>query len=158
LVIGERLFVTSSYGVGAQLAALAGGKATEVWANDSSLTSQYSTPVEQGGFLYGTHGREDVGVAELRCVEAATGKVRWTKPGYGVAHVILAGDKLLINGVGGRLALAKVNSAKYEELSSYELVQDETRALPALSNGRLYVRTSSGGGNLYCLHVAEFAE
>ena len=153
LMIGERLFVTSSYGVGAQLATLAGGKATQVWANDESLTSQYATPVVHGGFLYGTHGREDVGVAELRCVEAATGKVRWTKPGYGVAHVILAGDKLLIVGVSGRLALATANPAKYEELSSHELVQDVTRALPALSNGRLFVRSGSRGGKLHCLQA-----
>jgi outer membrane protein assembly factor BamB len=154
LVLGDKLFVTSSYGVGAQLATLAGGKATEIWANDESLTSQYSTPVEHGGFLYGTHGREDVGVAELRCVEAATGKVRWTKPGYGVAHVILAGDKLLIVGVSGRLALARANPARYEEVASHQLVRDVTRALPALASGRLYVRSGSGGGQLHCLQVA----
>jgi hypothetical protein len=153
ILAGNKLFVTSSYGVGAQLASFDGAAAKEVWANDESLTSQYSTPVEHQGFLYGTHGREDVGVAELRCVEAATGKVRWSKSGYGVANVILAGDKLLIVGVGGRLALASANPAKYEELSSFELVSDVSRALPALSNGRLYVRSGSKGGKLHCLVV-----
>ena len=109
------------------------------------------------GFLYGTHGREDIGVAELRCVEAATGKVRWRQPGYGVAHVILADDKLLIVGVRGRLALATANPAKYEELASHQLVRDVTRALPALAGGRLYVRTGSGkaGGQLHCLAVGQ---
>jgi hypothetical protein len=134
---------------------LDGGSAKEIWANDESLTSQYSTPVEHKGFLYGTHGREDVGVAELRCVDAATGKVRWSKSGYGVANVILAGDKLLIIGVGGRLALANANPAKYEELSSHELVSDVSRALPALSNGRLYVRSGSKGGKLHCVEVGK---
>lgn len=153
ILAGNKLFVTSSYGVGAHCAAFDGAAAKEIWANDESLTSQYSTPVEHQGFLYGTHGREDVGVAELRCVEAATGKVRWSQTDYGVANVILAGDKLLIVGVGGRLALANVNPTKYEELASHELVSDVSRALPALSSGRLYVRTGSKGGKLHCIEV-----
>jgi outer membrane protein assembly factor BamB len=153
LVLGDKLFVTSSYGVGAKWLQLAGTKATAVWANDESLTSQYATPVAHNGFLYGTHGREDQGVAELRCVEAATGIVRWREPDYGVAHVLLAGEKLLIVGVGGRLALANVNPAKYEELASHQLVEDVTRALPALAAGRLYVRSGSRGGRLHCLQV-----
>lgn len=155
LVLGGKLFVTSSYGVGAQLASLDGATAKSVWANDESLTSQYATPVEHQGFLYGTHGREDQNQRfnELRCVEAATGKVRWRQADYGVAHVILAGDKLLIVGVGGRLALAKANPAKYEELAAHQLVSGVTRALPALSGGRLYVRSGSGGGQLHCLQV-----
>lgn len=153
LVLGGKLFVTSSYGVGANCCTLDAAKAKSLWANDDTLSSQYSTPVELDGFLYGAHGREDIGVAELRCVEAATGKVRWSKAGYGVANLILADDKLLIVGASGRLALAKANPAKYEELAAHELVQDVSRALPALANGRLFVRTGMGGGKLYCLKV-----
>ena len=153
LVLEGRLFVTSSYGVGAHCAVFDAAATKSLWANDDTLSSQYATPVEHNGFLYGTHGREDVGVAELRCVEAATGKVRWSKAGYGVANLILADDQLLIVGVRGRLALAKANPAKYEELASHELAQEASRALPALASGRLYVRTGSGGGELHCLAV-----
>jgi outer membrane protein assembly factor BamB len=153
LVLGGKLFVTSSYGVGANYAVLDVAATKSLWANDDTLSSQYTTPVEYNGFLYGTHGREDIGVAELRCVEAATGKIRWSKTGYGVANLILADDKLLIVGARGRLALAKVNPAKYEELASHELALDVSRALPALASGRLFVRTGSGGGVLYCLAV-----
>ncbi|MCI0361543.1 MAG: PQQ-binding-like beta-propeller repeat protein [Planctomycetaceae bacterium] len=169
LVSGGKLFVTASYGVGARYAALdaAPNAATSaalnsataktIWGDDDTLSSQYATPVLHNGFLYGTHGREDVGVAQLRCVEAATGKVRWNQEGYGVANVILAEDMLLIVGARGRLALAKASSAKYEELASCELVQGVSRALPALSGGRLYVRTGSGkqGGKLHCLGVSD---
>jgi outer membrane protein assembly factor BamB len=152
LVFGGRLFATASYGIGAYYAPLSAGS-EPVWTNDDTLSSQYATPVESGGFLYGTHGREDVGAAELRCVEAATGKVRWSKPGYGVANLILAGDKLLIVGARGRLALASASPTKYEELASHQLAGDVARALPALAAGRLYVRTGSGGGQLHCLAV-----
>ncbi len=156
LIFGGKLFVTSSYGIGGRLSPL-DSASKSLWADDDTLSSQYATPVEHNGFLYGSHGREDVGVAELRCVEAATGKVRWSEAGYGVANLILADDKLLIVGVSGHLALAKANPAKYEELASHKLVQDVSRALPALAGGRLYVRTGSGqsGGQLYCLAVGQ---
>jgi outer membrane protein assembly factor BamB len=163
LVLGGRMFLTSSYGVGALFsefdtkAAQPAAKITvqEVWANDDTLSSQYATPVEQGGFLYGIHGREDVGEAELRCVEAATGKVRWSQPGYGVAHGILADGKLLIQSVEGRLALAAADPAKYRELAAFQLTRNPTRALPALAAGKLYVRSGSGGGELICVQVGK---
>jgi hypothetical protein len=122
------------------------------------MSSQYATPVERDGFLYGIHGREDVGVAELRCIEAATGKVRWKKSSYGVAHLILAGDKLLIQKSDGQIALAAADPEKYRELATARVSPGPTRALPALSNGRLFVRSGSGGGELLCLQVGAQAD
>jgi outer membrane protein assembly factor BamB len=155
LVFGGRMFLTSSYGIGALYSRFDTAGSQEVWANDDTLSSQYATPVEQGGFLYGIHGREDAGEAELRCVEAATGKVRWSQPGYGVAHLILADGKLLIQTVKGRLVLAAADPAKYRELAAFDLTREPTRALPALAAGRLYVRSGSGGGELICVQVGK---
>ncbi len=158
LVFDNKLFTTSSYGVGAALASLDGKASKPIWSNDDTLSSQYATPIEHNGFIYGIHGREDVGVAELRCIEAATGKVRWSKSGYGVAHLILAGDKLLIQTTDGRLALAAADPAAYRELATAHIASGPTRALPALSRGRLYVRSGSGGGELICLEIGTLAE
>ena len=158
LVFGGKLFTTASYGIGAVLASLDGAGARTIWSNDDTLSSQYATPVEHEGFLYGTHGREDQGVAELRCVEVATGKVRWTQPNFGVAHAILADGKLLLQTADGRLALAAADPAKYRELASAQVAQEPTRALPALAAGQLYVRTGSGGGQLLCFRVGNAAE
>jgi outer membrane protein assembly factor BamB len=155
LVLGDRLFVTASYGIGAELATLNRSEAKKMWANDESLSSQYSTPVEHNGFLYGNHGREDVGVAELRCVELSTGRVAWSKKDYGVAHLIVGGDKLLIQKVDGQLALATADPTSYRELASARVAPAPTRALPALSNGRLFIRSGSGGGELTCLTVGD---
>jgi outer membrane protein assembly factor BamB len=158
LVVGGKLFVTASYGVGAALASLDGASAKPIWSNDETMSSQYSTPVEHNGFLYGIHGREDVGVAELRCIEAATGKVQWSKTGYGVAHLILVGDKLLIQKADGQIALAAADPATYRELAAARIVNSPTRALPALSGGRLFVRAGSGGGELICLEVGKLGD
>lgn len=155
LVFDGKIFLTSSYGVGAVAAKMDAALPQNLWANDETLSSQYATPIEHGGFLYGIHGREDIPPAALRCVEAATGKVSWSQDDYGVAHVILAGDKLLIQGVEGRIALAAANPAEYRELASAEISKGPTRALPALANGRLYVRAGSGGGEVLCLEVGK---
>lgn len=155
LIFDGKLFVSSSYGVGAELASLDSTTAKKIWANDDTMSSQYATPVQHNGFLYGIHGREDIGVAELRCIEAATGKVRWSKTGYGVAHLILAGDKLLIQKSDGQICLAAADPAKYRELATARVSSGPTRALPALSNGRLFVRSGSGGGELICLEVGK---
>lgn len=155
LIVNKSLFVTASYGIGAVFAKLDRGQAQIVWKNDDVLSSQYATPVEHEGLLYGIHGREDVGVAELRCVEEATGNIRWRVPGHGVAHLIVAGDRLVIQKVDGWLALAEASGAAYRELAKAQVATQPTRALPALAAGRLYVRTGSGGGELICLDLAE---
>jgi len=153
LLFDGKLFTTASYGVGAELAALDGASAKPLWSNDDTMSSQYATPLVHNGFLYGIHGREDVGVAELRCVEVATGNIRWSKSGYGVAHLILAGDKLLIQKADGHIALAATDPAKYRELAAARVTAGPTRALPALAHGRLYVRSGEGGGELVSLEV-----
>lgn len=155
LVFGGRLFVTASYGIGAVSARLERGQAQIDWKKDDVLSSQYATPVEHQGLLFGIHGREDVGVAELRCVEAATGNIRWRVPGHGVAHLILAGNHLVIQKVDGWLALAEASGTAYRELVKVRITREPTRALPALADGRLYVRTGSGGGELICLDLAD---
>ncbi len=156
LVFGDLLFVSSSYGVGANLSQINGDNVKKLWANDDVMSSQYSTCVYRDGFLYGTHGREDYQNGELRCFEAKTGKVKWTVPGFGVAHTILVGDQLLLLGVEGRLRLAEVNSEAYRELASAEISTDVTRSLPALSNGKFYFRENAGqGGTLICLPLAK---
>ena len=152
LVADGKLLVTASYGVGAGLYQLAGGSAREVWANGDSLSSQYNTPVIDRGHVYGIHGREDVGTASLRCVELATGKVKWSQDGFGCAHAILAKDKVLLVGVEGKLTLISANPNKYDELGALEVGRSPLRALPALSGGKLIVRTSAGGGGeLLCI-------
>jgi outer membrane protein assembly factor BamB len=155
---GDKLFVSASYGVGAVLARIGAGEAKTVWSNDESMSSQYTTCVYRDGCLYGVDGREDVGEANLRCIDAKTGKVVWSEDGFGVAHVILAGDKLLAVSNDGRLVIAEAAPTAYRKLAGATLFEEPgavVRALPALSNGRLYVRGNLGGeGKLKCFAVA----
>ena len=164
LAFDGRVFVTASYGIGAVMkrwdAAVPLDAPADVWANDESLSSQYSTPVHFQGYLYGTHGREDVGRAALRCVSAKTGAVVWEVEDFGVANVIRAEDKLLIVGTDGVATLATASPLRFEKLGSARVPADQraiTRALPALASGRLVVRThvrGGDGGELLCVPIS----
>ena len=157
LVVGtNRLFLSASYGIGARWLEIGPQSAKTLWSNDSSLSSQYTTAVYHNNMLYGTHGREDIGTAALRAVHAATGKVAWEVADFGVAHAISAGDKLLFIKNNGQVVLAQANPNAFEPLASAQVAEASVRAVPALSSGRLFIRsTTPAGGALTCVQVGE---
>lgn len=147
----QRLFLTASYGIGARMLKLEKDQWEPIWSNDTSMSSQYATSVYRSGYLYGIHGREDVD-ADLRCVEASTGKVAWSVNNFGVAHLILAGDKLLVLANSGELTLARASEKKFDVIGKSRVASATIRALPAISNGRVFFRTNdSGESKLYAL-------
>ena len=90
--------------------------------------------------------------SSLNCVEAATGKVLWTKPKVGKYHAALirTGDnKLLMLSDTGDLTMIDPDPKEYRELARAK-VCGETWAHPALANGRLYVRDNK---ELICLQL-----
>ncbi len=156
LVFDGQLFVCASYGVGARLVGLQGSAET-LWSKSGVLDSQYSTSVYDNGFLYGSHGREDVPGTSLRCVDAKTGKIRWSQEGVGVAHVIRVRDELLVLEVeSGRLLRVACDPAAYRELGVTQAADSLCRAAPAVDQGLLLLRTNQGdGGQLRCLQVGQ---
>ena len=156
VLFGHHIFVTASYGIGATLLRLDANRLDTVWSNDQSLSSQYNTPIYHDGYLYGIHGREDLGVADLRCIQAETGKVQWTQPGFGTAHLIHAHGKLLALTTEGRLCLIGRDPSRFRLLGQASISDATTRAHPALSDGRFYFRDNVGNnGKLYCLQVGQ---
>lgn len=156
LVADGQAFFTASYGVGALLVGGLRESAPSLWSSDNVLSSQYSTPVLHQGHLYGVHGREDGAPGDLRCVDWKTGTVKWSVPRFGIAQPILAGDKILLQKVDGTVSLIAADPAAHRELASARLTSDKLRALPALSGGKLFVRTNDGsGGKVLCATVGK---
>lgn len=155
LVLDDHLFVSASYGVGAQWAKIGPAGATTVWENDDTMSSQYSTSVEKEGVLYGIDGRQDVGVARLRAFDPRTGKVFWTEEDFGTGNLILAGDKLLIMKTDGTLLLVEPSPKSYRPLAQTQLFDTTVQALPALSNGLLLARDTQ---TLKCVVVGKPAK
>ncbi len=139
VVAGDLVLFTASYGTGAVVLRIKKDGFEEVWKSDEVLSSHYNTPIVHDGFLYGSDGRQEQG-ARLRCVELATGKVRWTKDDFGCASMILADGKLFVLTEAGDLVLVRPTPEGYRELARATVLTGPCRADLALSNGRLYGR------------------
>jgi outer membrane protein assembly factor BamB len=141
LVAGDLVFLTAAYNTGAVLLRVKGGAAEEVWKGDEILSCHYNTPVIHDGFLYGCDGRQDTGPVSLRCVELATGKVRWTRERFGCAALIAAEGNLYALDEAGELAVVACDPAGYRERARARILDAAPcRAQPALAGGRLYAR------------------
>ncbi|HVK17682.1 MAG TPA: PQQ-binding-like beta-propeller repeat protein [Fimbriiglobus sp.] len=136
----DELLLTVSYGAGAVLLKAKAGEWDEVWTNDRSLSSHYNTPVLVGDHLYGVHGRQEGGGAQLRCVEWKTGEVKWTVERFGVASLLAVDGGLLAVREGGELVRFEANPQAFKETARAKVLDGTVRAAPALSDGRLFLR------------------
>jgi outer membrane protein assembly factor BamB len=136
----DELLLTASYGTGAVLLKAKEGEWEEVWSNDRSLSCHYNTPVLVGAHLYGVHGRQEGGAAQLRCVEWKTGAVKWSVERFGVASLLAVDGGLLAVTEGGELVRFDADPEGYRERGRAQVLGGTVRAAPALSDGRLYVR------------------
>jgi outer membrane protein assembly factor BamB len=150
LVWKDEIFLTVSYSTGAALVRAKKGELDEVWANDKTLSSQYNTPVRVGDYLYGVHGRADVGTAILRCVEWKTGNVKWSEPKFGVASLIAVDGGLVALTEAGDFVRLDASPDSYKERSRATILLKPTRAAPALADGRLFARD---GSKLVCVSL-----
>lgn len=141
LVLGDRVFISASYGAGAALLRVEGGTLAEEWSGDDSMTNHYATAVERGGVLYGYHGRQEYGPS-LRAVDARSGAVRWSEDRFGAGTVTLAGGLLVILRESGELVLAEATPDAFRPLARAAILPGVVRAYPALAAGRLYARNA----------------
>ena len=139
LVIGDTVFLSASYGTGAVLLRVRDDKPLEVWSGDDVLSNHYATSVHRDGFLYGFDGRQEQ-TPRLRCVEAATGKVRWTEEDFGAGTVVLAGDRLLILTEKGELVVAPATPQGFKPSGRARILKSVCRAHAAFAGGLLYAR------------------
>lgn len=140
LVIQDQVFLTSSYDVGGILLRMSPDKVQKLWSNDESLSSQFSSVVHSQGYLYGFHGRVDGAKPDLRCVALNTGKVAWSKDGYGPGCVLLVGGDLLVVLESGEVVVSSAGPKAFQERMRVQGFGKETRAMSAFAGGKLYGR------------------
>jgi outer membrane protein assembly factor BamB len=165
VVVGDRVFISETYGPGAALLEVKPGACNPVWTDagkprNKSMQCHWNTPIYVDGYLYGCSGRRTEN-AELRCIELATGKVMWSVPDLKRCSLLLVDGHFVCLSEDGALRLLKVNPKKYEEASRVDLKRTEEGeevsllqypawAAPVLSHGLLYLR---GRDRLVCLEV-----
>jgi len=163
VVSGDTILISSAYfRSGSVLLRVRpdGRSVEEVWRG-LQLEIHWSRPVLAGGFLYAFSGRNEPD-GRFRCVEMATGALRWDRPEgwpnaghakldegepmpnvFGRGSAILAEAKIIALGEAGLLGLFKPNPDKLEELGRWQVpkLRYPCWAGPVLAHGHLYLRS-----------------
>lgn len=172
VVAGNRIFLSETYGVGSAVLSVTPGRYDVVWQDetnrrDKAFKAHWNTPVVVDGALYGCSGRNPPD-AELRCIDFATGNVRWTVETQIRSSLLYVDGHFVCLGEYGALQLLKVNPDRLEVISEVKLrdpdvvgppvpgleppglLKSPCWAAPILSHGLLYVR---GDDRLVCLEA-----
>ncbi|MGB7328123.1 MAG: PQQ-binding-like beta-propeller repeat protein, partial [Rubripirellula sp.] len=105
--------------------------------------NQISTSLLIDGFLYGIHGDVDAGT-ELRCMELATGEIKWSEDAFHPSAIAAAGDRLIIIGAAGELIVGKASPDQFTATSTHKSLDGKHWTSPVLSAGLLYCRGANG--------------
>jgi len=124
-----------------------GWQAEPAWAN-TDLKINLATPVLVNGHLYCQGAERD-----YVCVDAKTGRTKWSQAGFGLGKkdysstIVLGGERLLVLTEDGTLLLLAATPERYTEVARLQ-VCGNTWSHPAYVDGRLYIRDAR---SLFCL-------
>jgi outer membrane protein assembly factor BamB len=137
LLDGNRIFISSGYGMGAAVVEItkseAGLAAREVWRN-TRMKNRFASSVVHDGYIYGLD--ESI----LACVDARTGELAWKGGRYGYGQLVLADGHLIVLTEDGDLALVRATPERHDELVRFSALSGKTWNVPAVSDGFLLVR------------------
>jgi len=154
VVCGDVVYCSAGYGVGGGACRIIKNgsqwTAEELWKipGDRQVANHWSTPVFKDGYLYGMFSFKEFGRGPLKCVELKTGQVKWQQPGFGPGNVILSGKHLLALADDGQLVAVEATPESYKEVCRVKALNGKCWTTPALSNGRLYIRSTKEGACL----------
>jgi len=162
VVVGNEVFISESYGPGSALLRVKPGGYDVVWqdelrSREKAMELHWNTAVYHEGHLYGSSGQHG-GAAELRCIEWATGQVKWSEPRLTRSSLLYADGHLVCLSEDGALRLLRATPERYDGLAEFTphdaegepLLTYPAWAAPVLSHGLLYVR---GGDRLLSLDL-----
>jgi outer membrane protein assembly factor BamB len=148
VVSGDIVYCSAGYGVGAGAVKITKTgdqfSATEIYRlrGDKPLANHWSTPVVIGGNLYGMFQFKEYGKGPVKCVDIATGVVKWEQPGFGPGQVILSGNQVVALSDAGELVLIDAAPGAYKELARADILEGKCWTTPVLANGRIFARST----------------
>ena len=153
IVVGNTIFISSGYGTGCALLKVEDGKPSIVWRN-KGMKNHFGTCVLYKGHLYGADG--NAGGAAVKCIDFASGEVKWSSKRLGMASLLLSDGKLIIQADLGRLMVAEATPAAFKPLAQAQILRGQCWTMAVLADGRIYSRNSgkqTRKGELVCLDV-----
>jgi outer membrane protein assembly factor BamB len=148
IVFGDKVFISSGYNHGCALLQFSGHNVSKLWEN-KNIRTQFNSAVMVGGFIYGADG--DGGGAQLRCIDAQTGAVKWTQSSPNVSSLMAADGKLIVQADRGELMIVEAVPESFKLISRAQVLGGKCWTTPVLANGRIYCRNAQG--ELVCLEV-----
>ena len=146
----EGIFISSGYGRGCSLVKLEGKSLKKVWEN-KEMNNHCQTCVLADGCLYGVHGQQG-NKGNLKCLDLATGEVKWDQKGLAVGGgLTLADGKLFVMLDGGTLLVAKAAPEAYKELARAKVLDGQCWTMPVVANGCVFCR--SHAGDMVCISL-----
>lgn len=148
VIAGDIVYCSAGYGVGAGAVKVAkdgaGWTATEVYrkAGNKPLANHWSTPVLHDGHLYGMFQFKEYGSGPVKCVDIATGDVKWEKAGFGPGQVIGSGADVLALTDAGELVVFGASPKAYEEKARAKVLDGKCWTTPVVANGRVFARST----------------
>lgn len=151
LVADDAVWLSSGYAKGSALLRVgAGGDSVEEFFRTRELRSQMSPGVLLDGHVYAVDG--DAGdECALKCLDLATGQVRWAQEGLGSATLIAVGRQLLVLSDAGELLTAPAAPEGFKPQSRAQVLTGKCWTPPAYADGRLYCRNAAG--EVVCLSL-----
>jgi outer membrane protein assembly factor BamB len=135
---GDRVLVSSGYGVGSELLQITRDKTGKFAVNrlwkTNRLKAKFNNLVTRDGYVYGL----DDGI--LACLDLATGDLKWKEGRYGHGQFILVRELLLITAENGEVVLVDPVPNERRELAKFRALNGKTWNPPALVGNLLLVR------------------
>jgi outer membrane protein assembly factor BamB len=147
----DYVFISSGYGVGCALlkvTADANGtiQARRVYASNQ-LRNHFATSVFYRGHIYGIDDPD-----ALTCLDVKTGQVLWRQRGAGKGSLLAADGHLIMLEEQGRLVMVEATPEGYHEEALWQALNGRCWTVPALADGRLYLRDET---EVLCLTLAK---
>lgn len=133
---GNTIFIATAWGKGSARVDVTGNQPTILWQT-KEMQARFPSPVMYGDRIYGTR---DPG--KLVCLDAKTGEVLWTQPGFEFASTIAAdGCVFVLEGKTGDLLMLDATTPQYKELGRIRpLGGPEAWTSPVICDGKLLIR------------------
>ncbi len=137
-VPGDRVFVSSGYGIGCKLFQIqrdeSGGWQATLLYETLRLKAKFTNVVLHQDYIYGL----DDGI--MVCLDPANGERKWKGGRYGHGQVILVEDILLVQAENGEVVLVEAAPQAHHELTRFAALNGKTWNHPALAGPYLLVR------------------
>jgi len=149
LLAGNRVFMSSGYGVGSKLFRVTqhedGTYSTAFLWKSTRLKAKFTNPVFYNGAIFGL----DDGI--LVSLDPQTGKRNWKRGRYGHGQLMLVDSTLLVVTEQGDVVLVQANAERHRELARIPVLNGKTWNNPAFAAPYLLVRNAQEAA---CLKLA----